>query len=641
MQSTENGVAGRFDLEQPAAWAGGGLPTRSGPGGIKHKLLARKQKQPAGDGARTGKPAKAKRQHKWSKKKIISISVITCCALAGGYFLYQLFFVEEEAVALTGTTTYGSLNRAISGSGTTQPLETQTVSLASADAEILNVYVQVGDEVEVGDPLYEQDDAEIDDLILEYETEINELKIELNDYYEQLAEAQEDQSNLTVVAPFSGRISEITVRAEDEIAKGSKLAAITDDSAMLLTQYVSYAYQDLVSAGITAYVSIAEQMLLLTGTVTDIEWTNYISADGTRCFTVEIEIPNPGSLSEGMTAASYFIYNGMEIYPVQSGELAYGNYKLLSAEANGTVSRVNVADYQQVSKGQTLFMLESDTYEKQIQTLQSSIENAEKQIEDYQEKIEEAEEDRADYIVTAEIAGKVMGVNIEPGMPNMFMMNQTAVTIYNLDVMTITVNIDELDVDYLSEGLTVEVTRTSAEVTTPYEAEISNISFEASSDSGVSTFPVTIEINSAGALSAGVSVSYSVSVGDTEESVLAPVEAVKSTSEGNCLFVKADQRPDNAVTLSGEDDPEVPKGFYAVPVELGSSNSIYVRILSGVEADVEVFTRYQQSAPAGSDSTSEDLSGDEEEQVYPGMPGDGTMPDRSNMQNGGAMPSRQ
>ena len=98
----------------------------------------------------------------------------------------------------------------------------------------------------------------------------------------------------------------------------------------------------------------------------------------------------------------------------------------------------------------------------------------------------------------------------------------------------------------------------------------------------------------------------------------------KRQSQGTCLFVKADAAPDNAVEL---EDGVVPDGFYAVPVETGVSNSQYVRILSGVEEGVEVFTRYQQAAPNGGDTTSQ---GEEPSD----FPGGGEMPDFS----GGEMP---
>ena len=59
-------------------------------------------------------------------------------------------------------------------------------------------------------------------------------------------------------------------------------------------------------------------------------------------------------------------------------------------------------------------------------------------------------------------------------------------------------------------------------------------------------------------------------------------------------------------------------------METGVSNSQYVRILSGVEEDVEVFTRYQQAAPSGGDTTSQGESGQEMEGM-PGFSGGGGM----------------
>ena len=68
------------------------------------------------------------------------------------------------------------------------------------------------------------------------------------------------------------------------------------------------------------------------------------------------------------------------------------------------------------------------------------------------------------------------------------------------------------------------------------------------------------------------------------------------------MIVEADSRPDNAVDLENAD---IPDGYYAVSVEAGSSNSQYVRILSGVEEGDTLFLRYQNSAPSGGESASE------------------------------------
>ena len=234
--------------------------------------------------------------------------------------------------------------------------------------------------------------------------------------------------------------------------------------------------------------------------------------------------------------------------------------------------------------------------------------------------------------VTSEIDGKVIMVNVREGeTPRSGM---TAVAVYNLDNMEITANIDELDIGNIQMGMEVRIVRSGTDRVS-FSGTVSAISYEATNSNGVAYFPITITIPAKGELSAGVNVSYYIDVGDTEEGVLAPLEALKSYEGGTCLYVKAEKRPEDALVL---DEGVVPDGFYAVPVEVGATNSRYARILSGVERDVEVFTRYQLSAPTGGDTTSQ---GGDEEFRFPsdgfdgGFPGGGSgMPGFS----GGGMP---
>ena len=74
------------------------------------------------------------------------------------------------------------------------------------------------------------------------------------------------------------------------------------------------------------------------------------------------------------------------------------------------------------------------------------------------------------------------------------------------------------------------------------------------------------------------------------QTLLAPIAALKSTSEGTCLFVKADTRPDNAVDL---EDGVVPDGFYAVPVETGLYDVTKVEITRGLSVGQEIFLGYE------------------------------------------------
>ena len=552
-------------------------------------------------------------------------ALLLVLALAVGAALggKALFFSGEEQTPLTEQTTYGSLSTTLSGTGTTMPADSVTYTTAS-EAEITGVYVSAGDTVEVGDLLYTQDDSELDDQIEEYQDQITEQENQLDDYQEQLAQLQEEIAALTVTAPFAGRITDVAVDVGDNVAAGTKLATLVDDSQMCLTQYFSYAYEDQVYVGMKVGVSVASLMLNQEGTVTDIQMVDRVTAEGTHCFAVTVTLDNPGAFTEGMTGAGYLVADsGEKLYPSVEGELEYRRSQDLTAEVGGEVTGIGAVDYEQVSAGAVLVQLDGADYQKQVESVNKQITQTQEKIVQLQEKSAETEEKRSDYAVTAELAGKIIMVNVREG-ESPREAGQTAVVLYNLDSMTITANIDELDIDGIAMGMEVDITQSGAESDTHYTGTVTEISYEATNSNGVAYFPITITIPSGGALSAGVNVSYSITVGDESEGVLAPIAALKSTSQGTCLFVKADAAPDNAVEL---EDGVVPDGFYAVPVETGVSNSRYVRILSGVEEGVEVFTRYQQTAPSGGDTTSQ---GEEPSD----FPGGGEMPDFS----GGEMP---
>ncbi|MEA4953935.1 MAG: HlyD family efflux transporter periplasmic adaptor subunit [Pseudoflavonifractor sp.] len=563
-----------------------------------------------------------KKKRKLTRKRVISFVVVAALLCGAGFGVKVLFFSEEEAVALTGFTTYGSLSTSIEGTGTTLPADSYTVTAASTSAKITGIYVSAGDTVEVGDLLYTQDDSALDDEIDECQSEIDSLNDQIDDYNDQLSDLQDTLSELTITAPFVGRVVDLNAEVGDEVQKGTKLLTLVDDSKMTLTEYFSYAYEGQIYEGMSAGVSISSLMNTFDGTVTKIEKVDRLTTEGTRCFAVTITVTNPGALTEGMTGAAWVTSDtGEKIYPAVEGGLEYYNSKTLTTGAAGDLLAVNVVDYQKVSAGQTLISIDGSDYRDQISSIEKKITQAQERITTYKERMADTEESRGDYNVTSDIAGKVIMVNVRVGeTPRSGM---TAVAVYNLNNMEISANIDELDIDSIEMGMEVKIVKSgSGGDNETYTGTVTEISYEATNSDGVAYFPVTITIPANGKLSAGVNVSYYISVGDAEEGVLAPLSALKDTTEGTCLFVKADSKPDGAVDLEGG---VVPDGFYAVPVEVGSTNSQYARILSGVEEGAEVFTRYQQSAPSNGDTTS---TGDEEKDTNQqsnqgGMPGGG------------------
>ena len=595
-------------------------------------LLTRKGKAEAAKGA-PKKKSKALR-------RAVTLSLAAAILCGAGFGVKALFFTAEERVALTGMTSYGSLAAAIEGTGVTMPADSFSVSAASSEGKITGVYVTAGETVTAGQLLYTQDDSELDETLDELQKQIDELYDQIDGYNDQIdsytgqiADLRETMTQLTVTAPFSGHVMEVLAEEGDELQKGSRLATLVDDSKMTLTEYFSYAYEGMIHVGMEAGVSIPSLMNTFSGAVTEIKKVERLTAEGTRCFAVTLTLDNPGALTEGMTGAAWLLSeSGEKLYPAVEGSLEYKSSRTVTAQAAGELLEVHVDDYEKVTAGQILFTIDGSDYADQLENAEKGISDAQKsiattrdRIDSYTQRMAETEEKRSDYNVKSDIDGRVIMVNVREGeTPRSGM---TTASVYNLDNMEITANIDELDIGNIQMGMEVRIVKSGTDGAS-FTGYVSEISYEATNSNGVAYFPITITIPANGELSAGVNVSYYISVGDSEEGVLAPLEALKSYDGGTCLYVKGERRPEGALDL---EEGTVPEGFYAVPVEVGSTNSQYARILSGVERDVEVFTRYRQKAPSGGDTTSR--SG-EEEFSFPGGDFSGGFPG-----GGGGMPS--
>lgn len=528
-----------------------------------------------------------------NKKRTAIILIAVVAFVAACFGLYNLFFKEEEKMPITGRTTFGALNEAIEGSGTTTPADSVSYSISGT---VLEWYVEAGQDVKAGDLLYVLDSSEARDEMIEAE-------VELESLYEQLEELDDGIASQNVKAEFSGRVEGVKLEAGDRVQNGTVLATLVDDSTMKATLYFSYMYQEDIAVGTPVTASIPEQMLTVSGTVTDVRYVDYVTSEGMKCFAATISMKNPGSLTAGTNVTCWLTgADGGYIYAVNDAELDYNESETLTAGATGELAAVNVVDYQRVNAGETLFVIDASGYETQRETVLKQIENHEKNIADLNEAIQ------TEYTRYSDIDGQVVSANYQRS--RMTGNDVGTVTIYNQESMKISVNIDELDADYLKEGMEVYLYRTTSSKTVSYPATLTYLSLEATSGtSGVSTFAAEITIDSKGELSSGVTVYYSIDTsggGITEETVLAPVAALASYDDGYYLVVESEKKPENAIEpekVSGS-VTDYPKGYYAVPVEVGDYNGNYIQILSGVEKDTNVFLRYMNAAPAGGDTTS-------------------------------------
>lgn len=508
------------------------------------------------------------------RKKIIKWSVLSLVLLlmvAGiSYWVYQLFFVEEVIPDQTAVAYRGPFTSAISGYGQVKANKTETVGV-KARGELLEVFVIEGAAVVAGDPLYRVDDSLLRATIDDAEKEKASLQTSLDEVYRKIAK-------LEIVAPFSGKLLEPKVKVGDMISEGTALAKIVDDSKMRLKLYFSYGYEDLIRIGQSVQISIPSTFSLVDGKVDKIDKVRKVTPEGTVLFAVEILMKNPGALAEGMQATAVLkAQDGSDITPAEAGVLEYGHSEQIFAEAGGRIVSLDMLEYSDYKQGALLCRLEGTSY-------QDSIDSLNEQIKLKQETIDGHYEQLAAFNATAPISGTVMGITAQPG--KMLEAGEIVLTISDTSSMTAEVSVDERNIYNMQVGMPAELRQDTAEGSTSYFGTVKEVSLVAKFDYGYATYPAIIAVEGGEGLYPGSSIFYNIVINSKEDCLLLPIQAVKYTESGTCVFVKSEQPPEGVVELA---EGVVPEGYYAVQVVTGLGDTSVIEIVEGIQEGTEVY----------------------------------------------------
>ncbi|MGI6012221.1 MAG: biotin/lipoyl-binding protein [Ruminococcus sp.] len=194
----------------------------------------------------------------------------------------------------------------------------------------------------------------------------------------------------------------------------------------------------------------------------------------------------------------------------------------------------------------------------------------------------------------------------------------TAFTVASGDRMAISISVDELDINSVSEEQTAEVTLDAIEGET-FSGTVTKVNQTSSSASGgVAKYTVIVSVSKTDEMKEGMNASAVIVVEQKEDVLTLPVEALQES--GDEVFVYTRREDDG--TLSGERQ-----------VTTGISDGSTVEITEGLsEGDTVYYERI------GSDSTLEDSGGFGE--ISGGdMPNMENMPDMSEMPPEGEMPN--
>jgi multidrug efflux pump subunit AcrA (membrane-fusion protein) len=311
------------------------------------------------------------------KRRRIVRWTVTLLVLAGvGFGAWKYLGNKEgggQVEVVTDTVTYGSITSTVEGSGLTKSKKSESITLATAGI-VQEVFVTEGQKVEEGEPLF----------IVESEsarTAVEKARSELEGLEKQKSAMQKDIAGLNLAPTYPGKLMDtVKLNPGDTIFKGPKVATLADDTRLRLTQYYSYAYEGMITDGAGVEVSIPALMTTLTGTVEKVYMVSRITPEGSRLFSAEIVLDNPGTLTAGMTASATVTANGETAYPYEAAELQYNRVGDLCSTVNGAVISSELVDYLQVSAGQVLVRINGEDTEGEMFALQERIENARKNM---------------------------------------------------------------------------------------------------------------------------------------------------------------------------------------------------------------------------------------------------------------------
>ena len=538
-------------------------------------------------------PGRPKPKFNKRKARQAAIAGAVVVALAAGGFLLYRFLTKQDSASSeiqTQPVQYGTIQSKVTGSGNAKAKESAAITL-TAGGTVQEVFVSPGDTVTAGQPLYTIFSQEAQDQVTQAQTQVDNLNKEMSALLE-------DANNLTVRAPFAGKLINVKeFQPDQEVAKETAVATLVNDKKLKLSLYFSYAYENQIRTGQSVQVSIPTVMGTYTGTVEKINKVRFISPEGAVHFEAVLVFDNPGTLTAGMDAsATLTASDGSAIYPYENGKTEYYETREIVTKAAGpVVSQGNLMDYADVSAGEALLTLGSSTINETIMSKQ-------KEIDEAQKKLADAQKGLADFNAVSPIDGSVTSCTLTPGAE--VKSGDTVVTISNTTNMVVDITVDDRNIAFVQPGLTVELSDWNGNT---FIGTVTAINMGAAeSQNGMTNYPVTLTVdNQDGSLLAGMYLDYSFVASQSDDCMMVPMQSVKNIpgedgSTDSVVFIRADKRPENAVDLEiPEPEPGQPPmypspedGFYPVKVETGLNDDYNVEIKSGLNGDEEVFVNY-------------------------------------------------
>ena len=511
-------------------------------------------------------------------RRWIVLCVLAVAVIGGG----TAFLSRTRAKAAKAETTYTtasvekrSITNALTGSGTLQPADSYTVTTL-VSGEVLSDTFEEGDIVEKDQLLYTIDSSDVSTTETQAQTN-----------YTQALKAKYP------TADISGTVSEVYVSNGDAVSAGTELCRISASNDLTIDFQFSYAKDGDFYVGQPAKIYLNGYAGYIDGTVAQIGSSSVANGTGMKMTTVRVKAANPGLVSGDCTASA--VVGNYTSYGQTTVKIGTGS--TITATASGKVSGLTLMPGDSVSSGQRICTITGDSVDNQLKNAKASLESAQDRLDDY--------------MVTSPITGTVVektvkaGDNVGTGSNS----NNTLCIIYDLTYLEMTLNIDELDIDNVEVGQTVNIT-SDAKAGQTYTGVVTKVSVVGTTSGGTTTYPVTVRIDDTDGLRPGMNVDAEIVLSSADGVLAIPSLAV---NRGDTVLVTSDS-PSAANAL----EQEAPEGYAYVQVTTGVSDDSYIEITSGLQEGDTV--AYLRTASSGSDMMMSGMPGGD---MGGGMPGGG------------------
>lgn len=481
----------------------------------------------------------------------------------------------------------GDLKVTVSGNGQAEFSEKKEI-FTHASGEISRVNVADGDYVIKGDVMAEMD---LSDIISAKEDEIKQLKnkidiqnLNVKEQARNLDDIRNTKESITVTSPYSGILSELTVRVGDNMQADQRFGAINDNSKVKITLPFDKNKITTLESGHRVYVYLIDFLdkdVKTLGEVVSI--TN--SQDGGQVIAdVEVVLDGKEGFEAGANASFSVLAHDTVVPPLRTGKIEWIDSHTLISSERGRVKEVLVEQGDEISKGDAICVLENKNIDLDIEKAQYALEGAQLELDILNEQLnrlkEELEDLIADSLIEAPINGVVSNLFIEEGDD---IKAGTSIAVVSSDSeLVIPVEIDELDIAEVKEGLPAEITL-DALGRQIFEGTVDKIAIEGINKWGVGSFEVVIRLSESDSkrIKPGMSANVEIIVSEKADTLLLPIEAVRKIDDLYMVNLKRTELTEspNAVPSAADN---------MVPIKVGLASASYVEILEGLSEGDEV-----------------------------------------------------